>query len=364
MRRLLVALLILLPSALAQPGGALDARISLAPDAAPVVDAPPGLVTVGNVTPGERVELRLALERPHTTLEVQAAGFDLARPRQLVPSLDLPGTEYPLFHAFPHERVWEVDSPANVFFTQGTPDRVVLRLGIAGPRNVTLVLARDVAPPTFRIKEMRDLTHLSFYQETTTEELAYADLQVRAVGTQEWVRNPTPQLHVLQRFPVQGLSPERDYEARVVFTDWAGNEATSEVYRFRTPAPPVGPVVTITPLAPAPNATLAPGVVTLRARVESPGTVGRDGVRLFFDLKEVSDRVRFEGGEVSFTPDAPLSPGVHRVLVEATNEERGAGVAKWSFTIEEGSKAPGFAPVALAVGVGIALLGGRSGRRT
>ena len=354
MRRALLLLIpfaLLAPGASAQPAGAIDATITLAPGASPTLDAPAGLVRLNSSTPGERYAFDLALDREYTTFEIRAKGFELDRPRQLVPSLVVPEDEYPLFHAFPNERIWDVDGAANVFHVNGTPHALVLRLGVVGPRNVTLVLEVDRTPPTYTLGERQNVTHIGFYQETTTNELALADLQVRRVGASEWIQNPTPAYHVLQRFPVQGLDAEAEYETRILFEDWAGNVATTPVARFTTPPAPFAPIPVVTILDPAPNATLPAGNLTVRVTIDSPESpVRRDGVRLFFDLREVSDALEFDGREVSYTPTTTLTDGLHRVSVEATNEAGGKGIARWSFTVGDarGNDAPLPAAIALA----------------
>jgi len=335
-RALLLLVLLAAPLASAQPSGAIDATITLAPDAPPALDAPPGLVRVNGSTPGERYLLDLALTREYTTFEVRASGFALERPRQLVPSLLVAEDRYPLFHPFPNAEIWTADGPANVFHVSGSGDALVLRLGVAGPRNVTLALEVDRAPPSYTLGERQDLTHIGFYQETRTDELALADLQVRRVGARDWVQNPTPEYHVLQRFPVQGLDPETEYETRVVFVDWAGNEVVSPVERFTTPPAPSVPAPSVRIVSPAPNATVAPGAVVVRATIEeNVSRVAPQGVRLFFDKREVpAEQLRFESGDVVYVPTTTLLPGKHSVSVEVTNEAGGRGEARWTFEVE------------------------------
>ena len=348
---LLALLALLAPQAQAQaPGGAIDATITLAPGSAPSIDAPAGMVRLNSSEGGEEYLFDLRLEREYTTLEVRANGFGLERPRQLVPTLVVPDTEYPLFHDFPHERIWEVDGTGNVFFTNGTGDAIVLRLGVAGPRNVTLALTVDEEPPTYTIGERQNMTHIGFYQETTTNEFALVDVQVRRAGTEAWIQNPTPSFHVLQKFPIQGLDAATEYETRIVFVDWAGNLATTPITTFTTPAAPIVPIPVLKIVSPAADATVPAVTLTIRAIVESNESPVREGgIRLFFDLREISEGIVFDGENVTYTPMDVLTEGLHRVSIEATNEAGGTGNVRWSFRVGDDRATPNVEPVVLVV---------------
>lgn len=353
MRSLLLVVLLLLPLATAESSDEIGATITLSPTSAPAIEAPEGLVRLKNETAGERYELNLTIPDEYATFEIRAIGFEIERARQIVPSLVMSSDEYPLFYEFPNDKIWEVDSPARVAFTNGTAQNVVLRLGVPGPANVTLVIERDVTPPAFDLGVVENVTHFSFYQETTTKELAVGDLQVRRLGATEWVQNPTPMLHFRQRFPVQGLQPETEYEARVVFTDWAGNEATTGSYRITTLAAPILPTPIVTPLSPAPNTTINSTFVTLRARVESPDSLlDPNMLSVFFDKRPITSGVRFEDGDVLYSPPEALAPGKHSVGIEVYNEAGGKGEAHWSFEVAGASSetplSPLLAPLVLA----------------
>lgn len=350
---LVLALLALaLAPALALPSG-MDAHVGLSRGAQPTLDDPAGILRVVDATPGEAYVFAVNATEAYSTIEIEAHGaVDVERPRQLVPHLRLdprepscraaPGAcDYTIFEPFPNERVWEVDSPARVFFVNGTKDDFVLRLGIPGPVNATLTLVRDAKAPGYAVKPPTNVTSRSFFQETTTDELAIADLQVRKVGAAAWIPSPTPVYHVLQRFPIQGLDANATYEARIVFTDWAGNSVTTDVYTVRTAPEPAHPLPSVTILSPAENATLPPGAeVTLRALVESPESpVPREGVRVFFDKQEVTERAAYSGGEVAFLAGA-LDAGRHSASVEVQNEAGGRAVARWTFEVESPARAP------------------------
>lgn len=365
---LVLLALLTLPAVAAQAEDRIDVRIAVARDGEPSVAG--GGARLLDHSPGEEARFTLNLTEEYTTFEARVEGWDVERARQVLPLLHLDRNEsacagrsgacdYTLFETFPHERIWDVDGPARVFFTTGTPDEVVLRLGVPGPVNATLVLRRDVTPPTFTLRPPQNVTHIGFYQETTTGELALADLQVRRVGADDWVQNPTPAYHYLQKFPVQGLRADAEHEARVVFTDWSGNNVTSQTYRVRTLPEPERPIPVVTPLDPPPNATVGREGVVVRARFasnESP--VPEGGVRLFFDKQEVTPAVGLSGDEVAYAVPEALDRGLHSVSVEVTNEAGGRGVARWTF--EVGGRRVDAAPwAALAALAATALLASR-----
>lgn len=358
-RRLALVLgpLLLAPAALAQAPSGVDATVLIAGDAAPSVADGRGALAFVNHSPREHYRFDLRVADPYWTVEVRATGLGLERARQLVPLLLVDANEsacaatkgtceYPLFEAFPNERIWEVDGPGRVFWSSGSGDDLVLRLGVPGPVNATLVLQRDERAPGFTLGAPQNVTHFSFYMETRTDELAWGDLQVRkADAGGEWVRNPTPVPHVLQRYPVQGLDAASTYDARVAFKDWAGNVATSETFTVTTLTEPIRPRPIVAPLAPAPNATVEGGAVVVRASVESPESPIED-VRVFFDKREVTQLARVEDGVVTFAAGA-LEPGRHSVSVEARNAVGGEADARWAFDVAgEARAAPGLGALA------------------
>lgn len=366
MRPFALALVVLLltPLAPAQAPQGPDVVVQVPADGAPLV-AGDADMTLARHEPGENLSWTLRLSRNYTTIEFRIAerAFDVERPRQVVPHLHLdasephcasaPGAcEYTLFEMVPRTAVWDVDGPARIANVTTEAGAIVLRIGVPGPVNATLSLVRDVRAPGFTLGNVTNVTHIGFLQTTTTDELAIADLQVREKGASEWVQNPTAVYHVLQRFPIQGLDADTEHEARVVFTDWAGNVATSETYTVRSaPLPDVSPPV-ITPLEPAPNATLNATDVVIRARIETAEPLAEGGIRLFFDLREVTSNLVYLDGVLSYTPRDALAPGPHRVSVEAMNAQGIRGDARWSFTVAgatatEANEAP--LPAALAL---------------
>lgn len=360
-----LALLVLtVPSALAQGPPPIDVHIGIDQGSATVEGAG---VELAGVTPGEEYRFTLNLTKEYTTFEVQASGLAIERPHQLVPHLRIDAgerecarvkgsCEYTLFEQFPDDEIWDIDGVARVFFTNGTATDVVLRLGIPGPVNATLVLVRDVTAPGFTVHPYGNVTTFSFYQETSTEELAIGDLQVRPAGsTGEWVVNPTPMFHFRQRFPVQGLDANTTYDARVVFRDWAGNTATSVTYQVRTMERPVVAAPEVRAISPLPDATVGQTGVVVKAEWSDPLNVTRDGVRVFFDKKEITEGIVYRLGEVTYEPPTPLARGAHSVAIEVQNAEGGLGIARWTFSVG-GSAVPGSGLLAvLATGAVVAI---------
>lgn len=338
---ILVAILIAFPPAFAQSTEHVDATITIAPGADPVIEGPAGLVTFENATLGESYRFNLTLPNEYTSFEFRVSGLDIERVKQLVPMLVVSEEEFPLFEPFPNKEIWDVDGTGNVFYAMGTPEDVVLRLGVAGPRNVTLALTRDVTPPTFEIGEVSNITHFSWYQETRTNELVLGDLQVRKVGADEWVVNPTPVFHFRQRFPIQGLVPDTEYEAHIIFTDWAGNIAESAIYHVTSAPAPRLPLPVVTPVLPVPNSTIETQFVTFRARVESPESpLDASALSVFVDKRAITTDIRYENGELYYSPPEPLSPGKHSFAVEVYNAAGGKGEAHWTFTVAGSQDTP------------------------
>lgn len=355
-RALLLALLLLAPLAAATSAGP-DLVIDI-----PATGEPTGPLPLASFDAGERAAWTLNLTASYTTIEIRVApeAFEVARTKQLVPHLLLDAREpscvrtaceYTLFEEVPGLDVRNVDGPARIANVTDEDGARVLRLGVPGPVNATLSLERDVEPPQFTLGEPENVTHIGFLFVTRTDELALADLQIREAGsTGELVQNPTAVPHVLQRFPVQGLDADTPYEFRLVFTDWAGNVATSELLSVRSAPAPVVPAPAVTPLSPAPNETVEAGAVVIRARIDTPDAPLADGgIRLFLDLREVTSDLRYEGGVLTYAPTTTLLPGKHRVSVEVVNTMNGKGDARWSFDVAGAESTARETPLPVAV---------------
>lgn len=349
---LLLTLLLAPPLAAAAEGPDFVVEMHAVGD--PTYDGPAGLARLVEMERGERYVWNLTLAKAYTVGEFRVRGglFDIERVRQVVPRLEgIPDNQYPLFEPFPDDKLWTADGPAQVFHYNGSAGNFDLRLGFVGPANVTLVLQRDVTKPAYTMGTVTNVTTIGFYQETRTDELAIADLRIRPRLGGEWVENPTPAYHFLQRFPIQGLDADTEYEAQVAFVDWAGNLNVSPVYHVRTaPLPPL-PRPNVTALEPAPNATGVQAGTLIRAVVESPQSPIQGGdIRFFLDKREVREGLRFDGREFSYQPPQPLEPGLHTAAVEVTNAAGGKGVARWSFIVGQ-ERTPGLEAPLVVLGV-------------
>ncbi len=368
----LAALIALVPTAFAQEE--IDFHIDIPQEAAATYTGPEGLAEAIDAEFGEKYRWNLTLTKNYTTAEIRIlpGAMDVQRARQVVPSLTFDPAEefcgkgglergpcaYPLFTPIPRVEIWDVDGPVRISNHTMTDDgAIILRLGLVGPVNTTFTLARDITPPEYTIYPKQRISHFDFYQETDTEELALGDLQVRRKGTEEWIENPTTTYHFRQQFPAQGFDPDTEYEQRFIFTDWAENVATTEITTFRTAPKPDYPEPVITPLFPAPNATIPVGTaVVIRARIESPESpIPAHGVRVYYDLKEQIEGFEFVNGELSYTPSA-IKEGYHVFSVTATNEAGGTATKRWTFTIGE-EEAPAANTPAPGIAALIALLG-------
>lgn len=371
MRVRTVALLVVLLAPLASASS--DVVVTITEDAPPDAEGEPWLV-LEDARVGDRYEWRLETDAEQALLELRVASgvFDVERLRQVVPHLHLDPTEpacgrapgacdYTLFEPVSGTDLRELTGGARVANHSVENGTMVIRLSLPGPANGTLVLERDVTPPSLEVKDRENLTHGRFYQETRTTELAIVDLQVRERNATEWIQSPTPVYHFLQKFSIQGLDGDTAYEQRFVVTDWAGNSFASNPVGFRTPAAPVGPPVVVVPLSPEPNATLpAGGEILVSARIESNASaVVQDGVRVYFDLSELTEGWTYDAGVVTVRR-TDVEPGLHVVRVEARNADGGSGSARWTFTVEDANETPATPPMLVAL---VAILLGAARRR-
>lgn len=351
--------LLIAPSALAQPTGSIDLVVELRGDAPPTYSTS-GILSDHVRTPGERDAWNVTTVKPYTVLEFRVNGtYEVERAMQIVPTLHVPGIAYPFFYVVQREAVWDVDSPDRISNSTTKDGTHVIRLGIPGPANGTLTLERDVTPPNFTLGAIQNVTHFGFYQESKTDEPALGDLQIRKVGATDWNRNPTTELNYRQRFPVQGLSPNTTYEARLIVTDWAGNSITGSTYAVHSAPAPIIPMPRIVPLTPQPNSTAPSGDVVLSARVELDGLrLANSGLRIYLDKHAITEDLVFENGTLSYHPSTPLASGTHSVLMEATNAQGGLGRAQWTFTIagERSVSAASLLGLFAIVGLATALL--------
>lgn len=320
-----------------QPGGGFAAE-------------PPGNVTEVAAEAGQRYAWRIHLTAG-SVVEVRLNGaLDIARALQAVPTLD--------GRYFVEKPLAEVEAAgARAFNVTGAGANASLVLNLGRGPGKLLNLTRDVAPPVPALGQPSEVTHRGFLLVTRTDERALAELRIKPASGGEEVLHPTPQPAFEQTFPVQGLDPNTAYEVRIRFTDWSGNEAWSAPFGVRTLPRPPAPLPVFRDLFPPPNATMAPPMDTIMARVDSPeANLTRDGIRVFVDLTETR-LFTFEGGLVRHVTAQPLAGGLHRASIEATNDAGGKATAVWSFTVA-GSALPGpeaLPLVAMAVLVAVAM---------
>lgn len=324
------------PSTAAEDGP--DITITLSEDGAPRQEGQAGWFTLDEQERGVHYAWTMDLPDGYVVVDVRIPHglFDVDRPQQIVPMVNVSASHYPLFNKFPRDDLWNADAPAQVYRYIEDGDATVLRLGFPGPLNGTFTLSRDTEPPVFEIGPVEDLVHRGFYQETTTDELAKADLRVRPVEGGLERENPTATFAYLQKFPVHGLDPETEYEVWIIFEDWAGNTARSDTYTVTTPPRPMAPPATITPLAPQPNATHVAPDVTIEVAIEAETRASVEDVRLFIDARQVDPTWDRAEGLLTYAPAAPLEEGRHRVSVEVTDAHGNVQHRQWAFWVGPG----------------------------
>jgi hypothetical protein len=343
--RAAVLFLILLASAAAVPARAEDFRIVLTPGQQPRFEGAGVEAELLEETPGESLAWRLTTASPALAGSVASDGyFAVERARQVVP--EVRDTEERERWRF----LTEVDEPdpaggyAVNLTLEGTQARVALAFPVNG--STELRLTRDVASPGFTVGPVQNLTHQSFYLETTTTEYARANLVVRPAGGGEEIPSPTVLYSLLQRFPVQGLRPDTAYVLRVEFEDWARNAARSPDQDLRTLPAPVLPAPVVTAREPAPDSILPGPVDRIAVNFTGPAPASVADVRVFVDKVPTSEGLALQPGRLEVRLRAPLGPGPHSVGVELTSEQGGTAVERWSFQVA--GAAPG-APATLAL---------------
>lgn len=289
---------------------------------------PEGLVENRTSEPGERYRWTLNLTRDDHTARVHVdRNFPIDRGRQLVPQLD--GAH---FVEVREGQVAEVDRPATVFNLTAANGTWTYDLGLEGPGEANLTLHRDLTAPELEVVSVGNRSHIGFDVVTNTSENALALLIVN--GPDEDIqRYPTPRPGPWQKFPVQGLNPDKAYRFQVNATDWSGNNATGDYHTVRTTPAPDPPEPDVQPVSPEPNATVSPDDVVVRASWSSPESpVPDDGIRLFFDKERVDpDDFEVADGTLTYHPQGRLAERTYFVSLEIENSAGGEGLARWSF---------------------------------
>lgn len=344
---------------LAQPAPGEDFRITLAAGAAPRFEGV-GVDATLVVNSPDQLEWRLATAKERLLGALVSDGaWPVERPRQLVPEARASGIPDDDWHFF--TEVQDVtDSAAWARVTNISAEGKRVAFALAFPVNTTLHEAglrvtRDTAPPGFTVGPVADLTHFSFYLETTTTEYALANLVIRELPAGEPVPNPTSVFARLQRFPVQGLDADADHAFHVEFTDWAGNTARSPDQRVHTLPRPVLPAPVVTAREPPPNATLAAPVRQVALNFTGPPPRWPGGVAVFIDKLPVHEGVSLGPGRVEVALPRPLGPGPHTVGIELTTPEGGLAVERWGFEVAAPTPLPALTVLA-ALGLAAASL--------
>lgn len=323
--------------------GALDDfTITLRPGQSPSFTGYGVAAVMARETPGEVVEWNLTTAKSFLVGSILSEGyFSVDRARQVVPEVD--------------DHFFYEDSPANVVSGEGaawlvnlTKTGTQVRIALSFPVEAVaqLRLTRDLVAPTFSVGTPQNITHYSFYLETTTNEYALATLTYWVDPGGELIPLPTTIPALLQRFPAQGLRENSTYAYQVKFEDWAKNAATSGTDRLQTQLRPLvaGPVVTA--LVPADGARLDMAPEAIEANFTTPIGVIDPAlhIRLFVDKHEVTEYTTKTSTSIRYAPSSPFGERFHSVGLELLNSESGKTVATWDFTV--GSVEPTPAPPA------------------
>lgn len=316
-----------------------------------------GVVTNETSTPGERYAWSLNLTENTTRVDVTIdRDFDIDRARQLVPLVDEK-------HFVETDASDLNDTGGAAYNLSASADAWTYEFAVPGPGEHDLTLHRDVTPPEIEIVNVGNITHFGADVSTDTSEPALTTLVIDAPGEQ--ARDfSTPRPSTWQLFPIQGLEADQKYSFHVNATDWSGNQATSPTRTVTTAPEPSPPKPEVTPVSPQPNATVAPGEVTVSADFSSEESpVVTEEIQLFFDKEPVdSTQLAISEGTITYEPPGPLQERVYFANVEVPNYAGGVGKAQWSFTVADPQASPGPGALLLAGLLGgAALFGGRRG---
>lgn len=343
----LMFILLVLPGVGAQD----EVRVDVYPDDEPETSHP-SVVELVDASPGDAYRWTVNVTDEQVVVDlVLHEGFDVDRPRQLVPEVD---GEYP---GEVRGDVVDRESPRPLFNLTSDEGTGMYGLSLPGPGELNLTLERDVQPPSVSMGPVEEVTHNGFDVATTTDEYAFGALVLHDVDRGE---QPTPRLSLEQRFPVIGLDADTAYAFHVRAWDWSGNEATTSMETVTTLPEPTPPVPELTVLSPEPNGTvtsLEDIVVEVRF-ISEDSPVREGGVSVFFDKAPVpASDVQFEDDRVLFHVEDALDPRSYSVSVEVTNQAGGTAVEQWSFEVEEPARAsfPGFVVGAIVFALACAL---------
>ncbi|MGQ0535183.1 MAG: hypothetical protein ACT4PT_03830 [Methanobacteriota archaeon] len=281
------------------------------------------------------------------------AGFwNVTGPRQVLPKV---GDRY--FSEFYSTDLTNASPEVAFVNITGNASEQVFRFSLpVGRHRISFV--KDVVPPTSTVGEIEHLTHFSFVLTSETDEPTLATLWIRpADGSREPVPYPTPHPAFRQTFPVQALRENATHVYWIEFEDFSGNHARTDDLSMRTLPKPVFPSPVLLSFRPFNHSNLSEPPSEIRAVIGSPnGPIPSHGVRLFFDLREVTENITFDGANVTYRVPQPLAPGPHRVGLEVRDSVGGEEQWSWRFAVVE-AETPSAAPIVALLGAaGLAFL--------
>lgn len=309
-------------------------------------DAP--LIATVDARPDESAEWSLAIDSEAARGRIVFRGFwNVSSPRQALPRID--AHHLGLFYSSDPADIVNASAEDDFVNVSGSETEPVFLFSIrSGERRLTF--EKDLEPPSFVVGPVQELTPISFLIRTETNEPALANLEVRPLGATEAVPYPTPEPAFRQTFPVIALRENTTYEYWFTFWDFSGNEARSEAFRVSTPPKPFVAPPTLVSHFPLNGSVLGAPPHAITAVVESPnGAIPSHGVRLFFDLKEVTENITFDGVNVTYPLPAPPEAGFHRAGLEVRDDAGGFLSFRWSFTVAAAKRAPGLEAAALVL---------------
>lgn len=183
----------------------------------------------------------------------------------------------------------------------------------AGDKELRLV--RDVAPPTVNLTDAENLSHNSFVIRIESPEPVWARLDIKGADGAA-LESVSPQVAYQHTFPVQGLSPETEYQLQFLVTDLGANVALLQAPNVTTSrAPPVqAPTIAILePQGADPSDPIERIVATAYLADGSPA----DTIYLFVNKQPVTAKSIRGEGTLTYLPVPPLGPGNYLISVEA-----------------------------------------------
>lgn len=351
----LVGTVLLVMAASTGQAGQAEATVHVHPDQDP--HASHEAIRLVSSQQGEAYAWTVNVTNASMTMDlVLEEGFDVDRPRQLVPKVN--GSHF-TEHRGPDLDATPEASPS--FNLTRENQTWVYKLEIPGPGEQNLTLERDIQPPDVGIDPVENVTHYGFDVTTRTPEPAMGELVLeRPDGTTRTQATPTP--GTPQHFPVIGLEENATYAFHVEVWDWSHNRARTDPQTVETlPAPnPPGPVLEV--ISPLPNQTVPAGEdVVIEVGFQAPeGSVNPAGINLFFDKEPIPSKdLEVRQDRLRYLVEGPLEPREYAISVEVPTEEGGLTVERWSVSVEDPGEAqapfPGLSTLAALALAGSAM---------